>query len=290
MRILSKAVVYFRMIKFSHTIFALPFALSSIVLVQKAKPLDFTTVFWIIIAMVEARSAAMGFNRIADAAIDAKNPRTALREIPRGVISKGEAGFFTAIASLVFIAASAMLSPLCFWLSFPVLAFLFTYSYMKRVTWLTHIFLGFAIGLAPMGVWIAVTGALSGMIAVLSLALMTYIAGFDILYACQDVEFDRTMGLHSIPASFGVGKAMGISAFLHGISALSLLSLYWLFPLSPVYLLFVGIITVLFFVEHRLVNPHDPSRIDMAFFHVNSVISVLVLVAILSGSVLRGIL
>ena len=290
MKILSKAVVYSRMIKFSHTIFALPFALSAMVLVQKAKPLDFATVFWIIIAMVGARSAAMGFNRIADAAIDARNPRTAVREIPRGVISKGEAGFFTAIASLVFIAASAMLSPLCFWLSFPVLACLFAYSYMKRVTWLAHLFLGFTIGMAPMGVWIAVTGALSGMIAVLSLALMAYIAGFDILYACQDIEFDRTMGLHSIPARFGVEKAMRVSTLLHGVSALCLLSLYWLFPLSPVYLLFVGIITVLFFVEHRLVNPHDLSRIDMAFFHVNSMISILVLVAVFSGSALRGIL
>ncbi|MBU4074510.1 MAG: putative 4-hydroxybenzoate polyprenyltransferase, partial [Proteobacteria bacterium] len=260
------------MIKFSHTIFALPFALSSIVLVQGAKPLDFATVFWIIIAMVGARSAAMGFNRIADAAIDAKNPRTAVREIPKGVISKGEAAFFTFIASVVFISASAMLSPWCFWLSFPVLALLFTYSYLKRVTWLAHLVLGFAIGMAPMAVWVAVTGALPGMISVLSLALMTYIAGFDILYACQDIEFDRAMGLHSIPASFGVGKAMGISAFLHGISALSLLSLYWLFPLSPVYLVIVGIIAFLFFVEHKLVNPNDLSKIDMAFFHVNSVI------------------
>jgi len=290
MRILSKAVVYSRMIKFSHTIFALPFALSSIVLVQRAKPLDFATVFWIIIAMVGARSAAMGFNRIADAAIDAKNPRTAVREIPKGVISRGEAAFFTLIASVVFISASAMLSPWCFWLSFPVLALLFTYSYLKRVTWLAHLVLGFAIGMAPMAVWVAVTGALPGMISVLSLALMTYIAGFDILYACQDIEFDRAMGLHSIPASFGVGKAMGISTFLHVISALSLLSLYWLFPLSPVYLFVVGIIAFLFFVEHKLVNPDDLSRIDMAFFHVNSVISVLVLVAILSGSMLKGIL
>jgi 4-hydroxybenzoate polyprenyltransferase len=128
------------------------------------------------------------------------------------------------------------------------------------------------------------------MITVLSLALMTYIAGFDILYACQDVEFDRTIGLHSIPASFGVEKAMKVSTILHGVSAVSLLGLYWLFPLSPVYLLFVGIITVLFFVEHRLVNPHDLSRIDMAFFHVNSMISILVLVAVFSGRALRGIL
>lgn len=288
MNLLSKAAIYSRMIKFSHTIFALPFALSAVVLVQKTKPIDFTTVFWVIVAMAGARSAAMGFNRIADAAIDAKNPRTAVREIPKGIISRGEAAFFTLIASGVFIGAAAMLSPWCFWLSFPVLALLFAYSYMKRVTWLAHLVLGFVIGLAPMAVWLAVTGALPGMISVLSLALMTYIAGFDILYACQDMEFDRAMGLHSIPACFGLEKAMKISRLLHGVSVLSLLSLYWLFPLNAVYLAFVAVIAFLFFVEHRLVKPHDLSRLDVAFFQVNSAISVLVLVAILTGSLLRG--
>lgn len=288
MNLLSKAAIYSRMIKFSHTIFALPFALSAVVLVQKTKPIDFTTVFWVVVAMAGARSAAMGFNRIADAAIDAKNPRTAVREIPKGIISRGEAAFFTLIASGVFIGAAAMLSPWCFWLSFPVLALLFAYSYMKRVTWLAHLVLGFVIGLAPMAVWLAVTGALPGMISVLSLALMTYIAGFDILYACQDMEFDRAMGLHSIPACFGLEKAMKISRLLHGVSVLSLLSLYWLFPLNAVYLAFVAVIAFLFFVEHRLVKPHDLSRLDVAFFQVNSAISVLVLVAILTGSLLRG--
>ncbi|MEW6333170.1 MAG: UbiA-like polyprenyltransferase [Thermodesulfobacteriota bacterium] len=290
MNVLHKIRVYGRMIKFSHTIFALPFALTAILMVRREVPLDAATVFWILLAMVGARSAAMGFNRIADAAIDARNSRTALREIPRGMISKREASFFTGAATLVFVAASAALSALCFWLSFPVLACLFGYSYMKRVTWLAHLFLGFTIGLAPMGVWIAVTGSLSETIVVLSLALMTYIAGFDILYACQDMEFDRRAGLRSIPAEFGAEKAMRISTILHGISVLCLLALYWLFPMSPIYLLFVAVITVLFIVEHRLVDPQDLSRIDMAFFRVNSTISLLVFLAVFSGSALKGLL
>ncbi|MCX5814729.1 MAG: putative 4-hydroxybenzoate polyprenyltransferase [Proteobacteria bacterium] len=288
MKILSKTLVYSRMIKFSHTIFALPFALSSFVLVQNVRPLTLRTAFWIVVAMVGARSAAMGFNRIADAAIDAQNPRTTIREIPKGIISRWEAALFTAVSSLIFICSSAMLSSLCFWLSFPVLLFLFSYSYTKQVTWLAHIFLGFAIGLAPMGVWVAATGVLSGSITVLSLALMTHIAGFDILYACQDVDFDRSAGLYSIPVRFGTGCAMAISTVLHIISVMSLLSFYWLFSLSPVYLIFVGIIAVLFIIEHRLVNPRDLTKINAAFFHVNSIISILVFVAILLGSILRG--
>jgi len=286
MKIFSQAVVYSRMIKFSHTIFALPFALSAVVLVQSTRPLAFKTVFWIVIAMAAARSAAMGFNRIADAELDAQNPRTAIREIPRGAISKREASFFTFFSSLVFILASGALSRLCFWLAFPVLAFVFAYSYTKRFTWIAHLFLGAAIGLAPMAVWVAATGAMPGAISWLSLALMTYIAGFDILYACQDVEFDHRQGLHSIPVYFGVKKAMIISGLLHTASVLSLAGLYWLFPLNRIYLIFVVVIGILFVVEHRLVNPGDLSKIDIAFFNVNSVISLLVLAAIFLGTIL----
>ncbi|HYA15328.1 MAG TPA: UbiA-like polyprenyltransferase [Syntrophales bacterium] len=290
MKVLTKAVVYSRMIKFLHTIFALPFALAAVVLVHRESPVDVYTVFWIIVAMVGARSAAMGFNRIVDAYIDAKNPRTASREIPAGTISRGEASVFVISSSLFFILSAAMLSSLCFWLSFPVLAVMFTYSYTKRFTWLNHIVLGCAIGMAPMAVWVAVTGTLSGNIMTLSLALATYIAGFDILYACQDAEFDTREGLYSIPSRFGIATAMRIAAVLHGISIISLFVLYWLFPLSPAYLVFVGIITVLFVIEHRLVNPHDLSKIDMAFFHVNSIISVLVFLAIISGKMLIGVI
>jgi 4-hydroxybenzoate polyprenyltransferase len=286
MKICSKAAVYLRMIKFSHTIFALPFALSAVVLVHAVKPLDSMTVFWIIVAMAAARSAAMGFNRVADAFLDADNPRTAIREIPRGTLSRREAAFFTFVSSLVFVVASGALSRLCLWLSFPVLAFLFAYSYTKRFTWLAHIFLGFAIGISPMAVWVAATGEMPGAISVLSLALMTYIAGFDILYACQDVAFDREKGLHSIPVYFGVKKAMIISTMLHVVSVLSLGWLYLLFPLNVLYPACVVVIGILFIVEHRLVHPDDLSRINIAFFNVNSVISVLVLAAVFFGTVL----
>jgi len=275
------------MIKFSHTLFALPFALAAVVLAHRVSPLNARTLFWIIIAMVGARSAAMGFNRLADASIDARNPRTAGREIPSGAISVKEAAVFVGVSALIFILSAAMLSPLCLWLSFPALGVLFAYSYTKRFTWLSHIVLGLAIGMAPAAVWIAMTGTLSPGILVLSLALLTYIAGFDILYACQDTEFDRREKLRSIPAVFGIEKALAISAGLHVVSAICLVSVYWLFGLSIVYLVFAGIISVLFFVEHRLVNPRDLSKIDIAFFHVNTVISVLVFIAVLSGELLR---
>jgi len=290
MKIFTKAAVYLRMVKFSHTIFALPFALAAVVLVHRISPLNVRTVFWILMAMVGARSAAMGFNRLVDAYIDGKNPRTAAREIPAGSISRGEAAVFILSSTMLFIISAAMLSQLCFWLSFPVLGVLFAYSFTKRFTWLNHVVLGIAIGMVPMAVWVAVTGDLSGSIAVLSLALVTYIAGFDILYACQDAEFDRKEGLYSIPSRFGIAPAMRISTMLHVVSVASLISLYWLFSFSSAYLVFVGIIGVLFVIEHRLVNLHDLSRIDMAFFHVNSIISVLVFFAILSGEALRGVI
>lgn len=290
MNILSKSLVYSRMIKFSHTIFALPFALAAVVLVHREFPLDAVTLFWIIMAMVGARSTAMGFNRIADASIDARNPRTAGREIPSGVISTGEAVFFISISAMLFILSAAMLSPLCFFLSFPVLLLLLFYSYTKRFTWLSHFILGLAIGLAPMAVWVAVTGTLSGRIVVLSLALLTYIAGFDILYACQDVEFDKQERLQSMPAVFGIRKALNISTVLHVVSVVCLAGLYWLFPLSPVYLGCVAIIALLFYTEHRLVNADDLTKVNIAFFHVNSIISVLVFLAILSGDMFsRGV-
>ena len=182
--LLKKTVIYSRMIRLSHTIFALPFALSGLVLALREHQVTPAMVLWIITAMVGARSAAMGFNRIADADIDAENPRTAIREIPSGTITKREAFIFTIFSSALLIFAAAMLSEICFWLSFPLLGFLFFYSYTKRFTWLAHIYLGFAIGLAPVAVWIAIAGLPGLSVIILSLALMSHIAGFDILYAC----------------------------------------------------------------------------------------------------------
>ncbi|MCD6570420.1 MAG: UbiA family prenyltransferase [Deltaproteobacteria bacterium] len=231
----------------------------------------------------------MGFNRLADAAIDSRNPRTAMREIPTGVITRGEAVSFVAFSALLFIFSSAMLSQICFWLSFPVLGFLFLYSYTKRFTWFSHIILGLAISLVPMAVWVAVTGAISFRIVLLSLALLCYISGFDVLYACQDADFDRREGLYSIPAIFGIDKALNIASLLHIISILCLISLYRAFSLSPVYLVFVGIIAFLFVIEHRLVRPTEIKEINISFYYVNSIISVLVFVATLSGALLRNI-
>ncbi len=288
MKLLDKAIIYARMIKLSHTIFALPFALASLVLVHRVSPVSGTTLLWILLAMVGARSAAMGFNRLADAELDARNPRTDGREIPTRKMTRWEAAAFIAASSLLFLLSAAMLSPLCFRLAFPVLALLFFYSYTKRFTWLAHFWLGLAIGLVPMAVWVAVAGQFSLRIGMLSLALLTYIAGFDILYACQDVRFDREEGLCSIPARFGIPKAMRAARGLHAASLLCLASLYWLFELSPAYLIFVGIIAVLFCIEHALVDPEDLSRIHIAFFHVNSAISVMVFVAVLSGELLGG--
>ncbi|MDI6726983.1 MAG: UbiA-like polyprenyltransferase [Smithellaceae bacterium] len=284
---LSKIIVYGRMIKFGHTIFALPFALSALILAGWEAPLTPWLVFWIIMAMVGARSAAMGFNRLVDVNFDALNPRTSQRELPVGAISAGETKLFIGGASLLFVLSSAMISRECFWLSFPVLSLLLGYSYTKRFTWLSHLILGFVIGLAPLGVWLAVTGEISPPIALLSLALCTYIAGFDILYACQDLEYDRAAGLNSLPVRFGVKKSLLVSAILHVITFLSLLMLSVLFDLSMVYLGYMVIIAILLVVEHLLVKPDNLSRINIAFFHINSIVSVIIFAAILTENILR---
>jgi 4-hydroxybenzoate polyprenyltransferase len=278
----EKIQIYGRMIKFSHTLFALPFALSSVVLAFETQPFSFWDLIWILLAMVGARSAAMGFNRIADAAIDKKNERTAAREIPSGVLSKKESYYFVVVSSLLFIASAAMLSPLCFFLSFPVLFFLFFYSYTKRFTAYCHLFLGFAISLAPVGAWVAITGTLSLGVVFLSLGLLTYIAGFDILYACQDIEFDQKEGLFSLPSKFGAKKAMMVSSVLHGASFIFLFAMYLSFGMHPVFLIFLAVIGVLLIAEHYLVRPDDLTHINIAFFHVNSLISILLFIGVLT--------
>jgi 4-hydroxybenzoate polyprenyltransferase len=276
-----------RMIRFSHTSFALPFALAAVVLAQRIRPLTPRLLLWILVAMAGARSAAMGFNRIADMEIDRANPRTAGRELPAGVISLKAALTFVIISSLVFVVAAAMISRLCLFLSFPVLAVLFLYSYTKRFTVLSHLYLGFGISLAPVGAWIAVTGSLDPSVMILSLALLTYIAGFDILYACQDLEFDRGIGLCSIPARLGPAAAFRISAIIHGVTFLSLLLIFVVFDLGVVYLLATLIMGALLIVEHRLVRPHDLTKIEAAFFHVNSAISVVLFLGILGDELVR---
>ena len=283
----TRIQLFGRMIRFSHTVFALPFALGAVVLAQRIRPLTPRLLFWILVAMAGARSAAMGFNRIADVEIDRANPRTAGRELPTGVISLKAALGFVGISSLVFVVAAAMISRLCLVLSFPVLAVLFLYSYTKRFTVLSHLYLGFGISLAPVGAWIAVTGRFEPVVMILSLALLTYIAGFDILYACQDLEFDRRTGLCSIPARLGPAAAFYISAILHGITFLSLLLVLVAFDLGVVYVVATLITGALLIVEHRLVRPHDLTRIEAAFFHVNSAISVILFLGILGDELVR---
>lgn len=278
----DRIIIYGRMIKFSHTVFALPFALSAVILAWQYYPVNIDTLLWILIAMVGARSAAMGFNRIADADFDAKNPRTAIREIPAGRLSLTAAKIFVVIFSGIFVFAAAMLGKLCFYFSFPVLGILFSYSYAKRFTWLAHIYLGIAISLAPLGAWIAITKSFSPEILLLSSALMTYIAGFDILYACQDMDFDIKQGLFSIPAHFGIKKALLTAKLIHTASYCFFLSIYFAFSMTDVYLMSTGIIGLLLVFEHWLVKPDDLSNVHIAFFHVNSIISLTLFAGVLA--------
>jgi 4-hydroxybenzoate polyprenyltransferase len=285
--VIQKIKTYGRMIKFSHTIFALPFVLSAVVLAFREHSLGVMDIAWIIIAAVSARSAAMGFNRVADVGFDRENPRTQNREIPSGQLSMASAVGFVVISSVIFIFSAAMLSKLCFYLSLPVLGVLFGYSYTKRFTQWCHLYLGFAISMAPMGAWIAATGTFSWGIFCLSLALMTYIAGFDIIYSCQDTEFDQGQKLFSLPSKIGVKNALNLSSVLHMVSFGFFLMVYFIFDMQSVYLVTVCLIGILFVVEHKLVNPDDLKHINIAFFHVNSVISVLLFVGILADELVR---
>lgn len=285
--LLSRITLYGRMIKFSHTVFALPFALSALLLAAREHGVSAAQILWILLAMVGARSAAMGFNRIVDTVYDARNPRTAHREIPAGRLSARAAAAFVVLSSGIFVLAAARLGRLPFLLSGPVLGVLFLYSYTKRFTWLAHVYLGFAISLAPLATWIAVTGQFSGRILWLTLALMTYIAGFDILYACQDVDFDRSQGLFSIPARFGVPRALRAARGIHVLSYGAFLMVYFAFDMTGGYLLAAGLIGLLLVFEHWLTDPEDLRHVHIAFFHVNSVISVTLLLGVLADELIR---
>lgn len=280
MQWIERVRTYGRLIKFSHTVFALPFALAAVLLANREYPMEGKTLLWIVLAMVGARSAAMGFNRFADYEFDRKNPRTANRPLTSGEIDKRSVLTLIALSSVLFLLSAAALGRLCLMLSVPVLFVLFLYSYTKRFTSFSHLFLGFAIGLAPTGAWVAVTGSIDPRILLLSLALMTYIAGFDILYACQDIEFDRKENLFSMPSRWGVHKALSVSSALHVTTFVSLLLVYFAFGLGVVYLGFLALISALLIAEHRLVQPDCLDKVNLAFFHVNTVISVLLFLAV----------
>jgi 4-hydroxybenzoate polyprenyltransferase len=262
---LHRVVAYGRMIRFPHSVFALPFALTAAALAARGTGITPRQVFWIVVAMVAARSAAMGFNRLVDHTIDARNPRTAGRELPQGILSRGEVVAFVVLSSAVLVLAAGMLNPLCLVLSPLALAIVFGYSYTKRLTAASHLVLGLALAVAPVGAWLAVRGRLDAVPVVLALAVLFWVAGFDTVYACQDAAFDREEGLHSLPGRLGVAPALALARAMHVLAVLLLLSVYWLAPLHPLYLVGVAGVAVLLAWEHSLVRPDDLSRVMHAF-------------------------
>jgi 4-hydroxybenzoate polyprenyltransferase len=270
---IDKIRIILEMIKFEHTIFALPFAFAGALLALGTLPSLHQTV-WVIAAMAGARSAAMGFNRWADRRIDAANPRTSDRALPRGLVSSGQVVVFIIASSALLVLAAYMLNPLAFALSPVALAAVFLYSYTKRFTFLSHAFLGLAIAGAPLGAWIAVAGRVEPAALVLGLAVLFWLVGFDILYALQDLAFDRQAGLHSVPQRFGVRTALRISRAAHVAAMLLLVWIYYLLPLGLLYLTGVAIAVILIIYEHSLVKEDDLSKLNIAFFNMNGYISV----------------
>ena len=277
MSLINKTADYLRLIKFSHSVFALPFAFTAALIASEGIP-ALHQIFWITAAMVGGRSGAMGMNRIIDRKIDALNPRTENRELPKGIIKTWEALFFTVIAFAVLLLSAYKLNPLCLKISPLVIFVLFTYSYTKRFTWLCHIVLGVALSLAPLGAWIAIKGTFNFEILPLCLAVMFWVAGFDVLYGLQDMEFDKKQGLHSIPKAFGIKNSLWIARLFHIITIGLLLSLVSLFNLSYLYLIGILIISGLMLYEHSLIKPDDLSKLNIAFFNMNGYISITVFV------------
>jgi 4-hydroxybenzoate polyprenyltransferase len=263
--VLKRVLTYASFVRFSHSVFALPFALTGAMLASLRVPLTIVKVGWIIVAMVAARSAAMGFNRLVDAHYDALNPRTAGRELPAGRMSRSEAVIFVLVMSVVFVAAAWALGPLCLVLSPVALAIVFWYSLAKRFTWSTQAFLGIAMAVAPVGGWLAAGGREGWEPWLLALAIGTWVGGFDVLYACQDVEFDAAHGLRSIPQRFGVAASLWISRGLHVVTIACLMLLAAVAPLGPVYLAGVAGVAALLAYEQSLVSATDLSRVKFAF-------------------------
>jgi len=283
---LSHVVKFGRMVKFEHTLFALPFAMAAAAIAARGTGLSLARIAGIVIAMAGARPAAMGFNRIVDRHIDAKNPRTAGRELPTGAISLHAAWLLTLVATAVFIGAAAALGPLCLALTPVALVFLFGYSLTKRFTALCHLVLGVAIAGGPAGAWIAVRGDFGWAPGLLMLAVGCWIAGFDVLYSLADRDFDRGAGLHSIPAWLGVRGALVVSAGLHLVTVAALAVLAPLAGLGAAYVVGVFVVTALLAYEHAIVRADDLSRLNVAFFTLNGYVSVAFFVATLIDVVL----
>ena len=262
---LSRLATYLSFVRFSHSVFALPFALTGALLASRDHPVTWWRVVWIIVAMVTARSAAMGFNRLVDARFDAANPRTASREIPTGRMSTTEATAFVAVMSIAFVAASAQLSWLCFALSPLALMIVFWYSLAKRYTWATQLFLGLAMAVAPVGGWLAAGGGAGWEPWMLGLAIALWVGGFDVLYACQDLDVDRRQHLKSIPVRFGVARSLWISRLMH-VGAVACLTVLGLIAgLGPIYFFGVAAVAGLLVYEQSLVSATDLSNVKLAF-------------------------
>lgn len=262
---LARLRTYAAFVRFSHSVFALPFALTGVLLAARTRPVTLRQIAWIIAAMVFARSAAMGFNRLVDARFDALNPRTAGRELPRGTMSRREATAFVIVASAGFVLAAFELSWLCFALSPLALAIVFWYSLAKRVTWTTQLFLGLAMAVAPVGGWLAAGGRAGLEPWLLALAIGLWVGGFDVLYACQDLAVDHLHGLRSIPARFGVARSLAISRVMHAGAVVSLAAVALVAPLGVVYVAGVAFVAVLLVYEQSLVSAHDLSQVTRAF-------------------------
>jgi 4-hydroxybenzoate polyprenyltransferase len=287
MKLVEKITIFLEMIKFSHTVFALPFALTGALLAAGGIP-GWNQLFWIVMAMVGARTAAMGLNRLIDAGIDARNPRTAGRAIPAGLLGKGTTLFFVVLSLLLLLYAAARLNPLCLMLAPVALFFLVLYSYCKRFTSLAHVVLGICLAAAPVGAWIAIRGTVDLPAVLLGLAVLFWVAGFDILYALQDLDFDRSAGLHSIPVKLGVTGSLWLARLFSLIMVICLAGVYLLLPLGAPFMAGIGATLGLLFYEHWLLRNGDLSRLDLAFFTTNGYISIIIFVATLIDLLAQG--
>ena len=262
---MHRVLTYFSFVRFSHSVFALPFALTGALLAWRERPFSWSQVLWIVVCMVSARSAAMGFNRLVDARFDAANPRTSMRELPSGAMSMREATLFVVVSAAVFVYGASRLSTLCLALAPVALGIVFWYSLAKRVTSYTQLFLGLAMAVAPVGGWIAAGGRQGIEPWLLGLAIGLWVGGFDILYACQDVEVDLRQGLRSIPTRFGIGQAIRLSRIMHVATIAAMAALWRVADLPLTYLAGVAIVAALLAYEQSLVSERDLSQVKRAF-------------------------
>jgi 4-hydroxybenzoate polyprenyltransferase len=286
MSTLQNIRISLEMIKWEHSVFALPFALCGAMLAARGIPSAWQ-LLWIIVAMVSARSAAMAFNRYIDAEIDAANPRTKMRALPAGILSKQSVGVFVMIASVAFIVSAAMLNWLTLILSPIALGTVLLYSYTKRFTRWSHLVLGFSLGIAPAAAWIAVRGSLDPRILLLTAVVTFWVSGFDVLYACQDCDFDISVGLHSLPRHYGVPRALLLARFMHAIMLLLLIVLVLIFGLGKLAVAGVIAVSLLLIYEHSLISSRDLSKLNAAFFTMNGVIAVVLFIFIAADLLVR---